>query len=169
MDILVQTTATSSKPAALPLNYNNWLHPDYFVINQVANRYTAHPLNSEYEDDTTIQRTYKRPRSLHLLEQYTNNGVTYYRSGNSKTYHPSTWLLWKDREQTENPTPIFSWAVFLKLAQYTMFIQILNPYAASMVSPPYRGGGFECSRDHESYAGGSVATGRVTHAGQVKG
>jgi hypothetical protein len=29
--------------------------------------------------------------------------------------------------------------------------------------------GFECSRDPESYAGGSVATVRVTHAGQVKG
>jgi hypothetical protein len=29
--------------------------------------------------------------------------------------------------------------------------------------------GFECSWDPESYAGGSVATGRVTHAGQVKG
>jgi hypothetical protein len=28
---------------------------------------------------------------------------------------------------------------------------------------------FECSRDPESYAGGSVATGSVTHAGQVKG
>jgi hypothetical protein len=27
---------------------------------------------------------------------------------------------------------------------------------------------FECSRDPESYAGGSVGTGRVTHAGQVK-
>jgi hypothetical protein len=39
-----------------------------------------------------------------------------------------------------------------------------------MVSPPYRGGGvgFECSRDPESYAGGSVATGRATHAGQVE-
>jgi hypothetical protein len=32
-----------------------------------------------------------------------------------------------------------------------------------MVSPLYRGG------DPESYAGGSVATGRVPHAGQVKG
>jgi hypothetical protein len=29
--------------------------------------------------------------------------------------------------------------------------------------------GFECSRDPESYAGGSGATGRVSHAGQVKG
>jgi hypothetical protein len=29
--------------------------------------------------------------------------------------------------------------------------------------------GFECSRDPKSYAGGSVATGRGTHAGQVKG
>jgi hypothetical protein len=29
--------------------------------------------------------------------------------------------------------------------------------------------GFECSRDPESYAGGSVATGRFTHAGQIKG
>jgi hypothetical protein len=29
--------------------------------------------------------------------------------------------------------------------------------------------GFECSRDPNRYAGGSVATGRVTHAGQVKG
>jgi hypothetical protein len=29
--------------------------------------------------------------------------------------------------------------------------------------------GFECSWDPESYAGGSVATGRGTHAGQVKG
>jgi hypothetical protein len=29
--------------------------------------------------------------------------------------------------------------------------------------------GFERSRDPENYAGGSVATGRVTHAGQVKG
>jgi hypothetical protein len=29
--------------------------------------------------------------------------------------------------------------------------------------------GFECSQDPESYAGGSVATGRVTHARQVKG
>jgi hypothetical protein len=28
--------------------------------------------------------------------------------------------------------------------------------------------GFECSRDPESYAGGSVATGRSNHAGQVK-
>jgi hypothetical protein len=28
--------------------------------------------------------------------------------------------------------------------------------------------GFECSSDPESYAGGSVATGRVTNAGQVK-
>jgi hypothetical protein len=29
--------------------------------------------------------------------------------------------------------------------------------------------GFECSRDPESYAGGSVATDRATQAGQVKG
>jgi hypothetical protein len=29
--------------------------------------------------------------------------------------------------------------------------------------------GLECSRDPESYAGGRVATGRATHAGQVKG
>jgi hypothetical protein len=29
--------------------------------------------------------------------------------------------------------------------------------------------GFECSWDPESYACDSVATGRVTHAGQVKG
>jgi hypothetical protein len=29
--------------------------------------------------------------------------------------------------------------------------------------------GFECSWDPESYAGGSVATGSATHAGQVKG
>jgi hypothetical protein len=29
--------------------------------------------------------------------------------------------------------------------------------------------GFECSRDPETYAGGNVATGRATHAGQVKG
>jgi hypothetical protein len=29
--------------------------------------------------------------------------------------------------------------------------------------------GFECSRDPESYAGGSIATARVTHIGQVKG
>jgi hypothetical protein len=29
--------------------------------------------------------------------------------------------------------------------------------------------GFECSQDPESYAGDSVATGRATHAGQVKG
>jgi hypothetical protein len=28
---------------------------------------------------------------------------------------------------------------------------------------------FECSWDPESFAGGSVATGRGTHAGQVKG
>jgi hypothetical protein len=28
---------------------------------------------------------------------------------------------------------------------------------------------FECSLDPESYAGGSVATGRGTHVGQVKG
>jgi hypothetical protein len=28
--------------------------------------------------------------------------------------------------------------------------------------------GFECFRDPESYAGGSIATGRVTHAEQVK-
>jgi hypothetical protein len=28
--------------------------------------------------------------------------------------------------------------------------------------------GFECSWDPESYASGSVATGSVTHAGQVK-
>jgi hypothetical protein len=28
--------------------------------------------------------------------------------------------------------------------------------------------GFECSRDPDSYADGSVATARVTHAGQVK-
>jgi hypothetical protein len=28
---------------------------------------------------------------------------------------------------------------------------------------------FECSSDPESYAGGSVVTGRVTHAGQIKG
>jgi hypothetical protein len=38
-----------------------------------------------------------------------------------------------------------------------------------MVSPTYGGGGFECSRDPESYAGGSVATGRDTHVEQVKG
>jgi hypothetical protein len=38
-----------------------------------------------------------------------------------------------------------------------------------MVSPPYHVVGFECSRDPESYAGGSVATGRATHAEQVKG
>jgi hypothetical protein len=30
-------------------------------------------------------------------------------------------------------------------------------------------GGVECSWDHESYAGGSVATGRATQAGQVEG
>jgi hypothetical protein len=29
--------------------------------------------------------------------------------------------------------------------------------------------GIECSRDPESYAGGSVATSRATNAGQVKG
>jgi hypothetical protein len=29
--------------------------------------------------------------------------------------------------------------------------------------------GFERSWDPESYAGGSIATGRVTHAGHVKG
>jgi hypothetical protein len=29
--------------------------------------------------------------------------------------------------------------------------------------------GLAWSYDHESYAGGSVATGRVSHAGQVKG
>jgi hypothetical protein len=29
--------------------------------------------------------------------------------------------------------------------------------------------GFACSWDPESYAGGSVSTGRITHAGQVKG
>jgi hypothetical protein len=28
--------------------------------------------------------------------------------------------------------------------------------------------GFECSRDPESYAGGSAAAGRGTHAGKVK-
>jgi hypothetical protein len=28
---------------------------------------------------------------------------------------------------------------------------------------------FECSRDPESYGGGSVATSKGTHAGQVKG
>jgi hypothetical protein len=38
-----------------------------------------------------------------------------------------------------------------------------------MVSPLIVVVGFECSRDPESYAGGSVATGRVTHAAQVKG
>jgi hypothetical protein len=37
-----------------------------------------------------------------------------------------------------------------------------------MVSPPCRGGGLACSNDLKSYAGGSVATGRVSHAGQVK-
>jgi hypothetical protein len=29
--------------------------------------------------------------------------------------------------------------------------------------------GFECYRDPENYAGGSVATGRVTYTGQIKG
>jgi hypothetical protein len=29
--------------------------------------------------------------------------------------------------------------------------------------------GFECSRDPESYAGGSIASSRVNHVGQVKG
>jgi hypothetical protein len=29
--------------------------------------------------------------------------------------------------------------------------------------------GFECSQDPESYAGGSIATGRGTHAGHCKG
>jgi hypothetical protein len=29
--------------------------------------------------------------------------------------------------------------------------------------------GIECSSDPESYAGGSVATGRATHAGRVNG
>jgi hypothetical protein len=29
--------------------------------------------------------------------------------------------------------------------------------------------GFDCSRDPESYAGGSVAISRATHIGQVKG
>jgi hypothetical protein len=29
--------------------------------------------------------------------------------------------------------------------------------------------GSECSQDPQSYAGGSVATGTATHAGQVKG
>jgi hypothetical protein len=38
-----------------------------------------------------------------------------------------------------------------------------------MVSPPYRGGGVECSWDPESYAGSSVATDKATHARQVKG
>jgi hypothetical protein len=38
-----------------------------------------------------------------------------------------------------------------------------------MVSPSTVVVGFECSRGPEGYAGGSVATGRVTHAGPVKG
>jgi hypothetical protein len=37
-----------------------------------------------------------------------------------------------------------------------------------LLSPPYRGGGVECSWDLESYAGGSVATGSATQAGQVE-
>jgi hypothetical protein len=38
-----------------------------------------------------------------------------------------------------------------------------------MVSPPYVVVEFECSRDPDSYAGGSVAAGRNIHDGQVKG
>jgi hypothetical protein len=38
-----------------------------------------------------------------------------------------------------------------------------------MVSPLIVVVGFEYSWEPESYAGGSVATGRVTHVGQIKG
>jgi hypothetical protein len=38
----------------------------------------------------------------------------------------------------------------------------------SSLAPPYHGEGFEYARNPESYTSGSVATGRVSLAGQVK-
>jgi hypothetical protein len=44
-----------------------------------------------------------------------------------------------------------------------------NFIAPPMLSTPYRGGGFECSWDSESYTGGSVATGSTTQADRSRG
>jgi hypothetical protein len=63
VNVLVQTPATSSlsssKPAAPPLSYNNWLHSDYFAINQTTNRLHCPPLPSwmrrQYNVGTRIQ------------------------------------------------------------------------------------------------------------------
>jgi hypothetical protein len=63
VNVLVQTPATSSlsssKPAAPPLSYNNWLHSDYFAINQTTNRLHCPPLLSrtrrQYHVGTRIQ------------------------------------------------------------------------------------------------------------------
>ena len=44
-----------------------------------------------------------------------------------------------------------------------------NTLPSSLVYPPYRGEGFEYVSDPESYTSGSVATGRASLDGQVKG
>jgi hypothetical protein len=41
--------------------------------------------------------------------------------------------------------------------------------SSSLVAPPYRGEGVEYARDPESYTSGSVASGRASLTGQVKG
>jgi hypothetical protein len=51
----------------------------------------------------------------------------------------------------------------------TKYVEGFMKFSPPMMSAPYRGGGFEYSRDSESYAGSSVATDKSTHAGQVKG
>jgi hypothetical protein len=45
----------------------------------------------------------------------------------------------------------------------------MTKVAPPMVFLPYRDGGFECSRDPESYAGGSVATGRAPMSDRSRG
>jgi hypothetical protein len=49
------------------------------------------------------------------------------------------------------------------------FKGMIRDNAPPMVFPPYRGGGVWVLLRPWSYAGSSVATGKVTHAGQVKG
>jgi hypothetical protein len=50
-----------------------------------------------------------------------------------------------------------------------LYLVIHKRDASSLVFPPYRGEGFEYARDPESYTSGSIATGRASLAGQVKG
>jgi hypothetical protein len=69
------------------------------------------------------------------------------------------------------PSPLIIWTIIMNFSSFSPLIYVY------MYTHPHRWClhlimvvvGFECSWNPESYVSGSVDTGRVTHAGQVKG